>query len=52
MKVRFPASKSLTGKELVAFQGARSETDLLWVSVTSQKNIASLTKKADERSVE
>lgn len=52
MKVRFPASKSLTGEELVAFQDARSEADRLWVSITSQRDVASLTNETDQRSLE
>lgn len=52
MKVRFPASKSLSGEELVAFQAARSKTDMAWTRAFTERDIASLQNRIESRSVE
>lgn len=52
MKVRFPASKSLTGEELVAFQAARQATDVAWAQIFAERDVASLDRDPEARSVE
>lgn len=52
MKVRFPASKSLTGDELNAFQAVRKETDLAWARIFAEQDVASLNDETEIRSVE
>ncbi|MEQ9447172.1 MAG: peptidoglycan DD-metalloendopeptidase family protein, partial [Rhodospirillaceae bacterium] len=42
MQVRFPASKTLDGEELKNFQRARAAADQKWLSLSSNRDIASL----------
>ncbi|NKB45983.1 MAG: peptidoglycan DD-metalloendopeptidase family protein [Alphaproteobacteria bacterium] len=52
MKVRFPASKSLTGDELIAFQTVRKATDMAWANVFAERDVASLDDDNATRSLE
>ncbi|MGB1877321.1 MAG: M23 family metallopeptidase, partial [Rhodospirillaceae bacterium] len=52
MKVRFPASKSLTGEELMAFQAVRKSTDVAWSNAFAERDVASLCDGNESRSVE
>ncbi|MDG2243489.1 MAG: M23 family metallopeptidase [Rhodospirillaceae bacterium] len=50
MKVRFPASKSLTGEELLAFQAVRQSTDVAWSNAFLERDVASLSDGDESRS--
>ncbi|MBT5240053.1 MAG: M23 family metallopeptidase [Rhodospirillaceae bacterium] len=52
MKVRFPASKSLSGDELNAFQAVRRDTDVAWTRIFTERDVASLDGDSETRSVE
>lgn len=52
MKVRFPASKTLSGTELAAFMEARQEIDLAWSDLTSLQDVAHLESGTQPTSLE
>ncbi len=52
MKVRFPASKTLSGRELEAFQKIRSQLDAKWVRRTQSQELALFKDEIDANPVE
>lgn len=52
MKVRFPASKTLAGAELDAFQNRRAQLDAKWVRLTESQELALLDDGSKRNTVE